>query len=594
MKRIPRIEPARRVLAILLCAVALAGSAGAALAREDPDEPKTGDLEEKVWVRLVQMLITARDRNGNPIEDLKPEEIVVKDRGKKMKVAFLKPFVEPQAGEEGPLPEVRLYVEAPDTWEPASTSQEREPGHRILFIDIENDPITRRPDAARDTEKFVFERLRPGTRVAVFSYNGTVNQESAFIVDRTAIADAIHAAYSRIPRPHLELKVRVRKLVSDFKGCVNDASGAFIASGDERCLKDTALEYADELRPEARDYLGALENVVRYAGGLEGESSVLAVSHGVSVDPTLEITEAIRAVMGNTEQVNRMILYLGFGEGARSEMDRLLQLAVRNEVALSFVDRSLEPAGDFGASVDTPYQPGVRPIQTAYQAAQNDLREIAATTGGTFISTPDVFEGLSEAQDMERGTYTLGYYVDQYLPPKKLAKVSVTTGRNGVKLGHRRGYYDKSVFDDIIGEIRLGKGSLRSASGELLPDGAAHVPFALLVDPKNIGYEPTEPPGAMSSQFTVHVRLMTENGRVLADSFHFLNHGYSLEVWNGNDTGPVQVIGWVEIPPGTYRLAALFTNPKNGRRGELSGEIKVLPQPVAEAEPVAEPVAEQP
>ena len=565
-------------LVVVLTALVWTGS----VAQEAPEEPKPTDLEEKVWVRLVQVPIVATDRHGNPITDLIAEEMTVKDKGKKMEVAFLKPFVRSDENEED-LPDVSLYVEAPDTWEPATTVHKGEPQHLILFIDVENDPVTRRPDAARDTARFAYERLDADTRVAVFSYNGDINQECAFTSNREAIANAIAAAYNRTPRPHLELKVRIRQLIQNFKDCVNDASGAFVASGDERCLRDTAITYADENRPAAREYLAALENVVRFAGGLDGEISILSVSHGVSVDPTMEIADAMRAMLGNTDQVAQMILYLGFGEGARREMDSLLELAVKNSVALTFVDRSLAPSGDFGASLGTPYQPGVRPIQTAFQAAQNDLREIAATTGGVFIETPDVFEGLSEARDMERGTYTLGYYISEYRSSKKLAKVKVSTKRNGVKINHRRGYYKKPSFDDIVGEIRLGKGSLRSASGDLLPDGAAHVPFALLVDPKNIGYESTEPPGAMSSQFTVHVRLMTEQGRVLADSFHFLNHGYSLKIWNSGETGPVRVTGWVEVPPGKYRLAALFTSPKNGRSGDLSGEIEVRP-PAAAAE----------
>lgn len=582
------LRSSNMILMAGLCLAAVALCLTPAAAQEPPAEsPKPTDLKEKVWVRLVQMQIVATDRHGNPIPDLTVEEMEVKDRGKKMNVAFLKPFIKPDQQEED-LPDVRLFVEAPDAWEPAVTSKKGEPRHTILFVDVENDPVTRRPDADRDTARFVYERLEQGTLVAVFSYNGEIHQECSFTANREVIGEAIHAAYSRTPRPHLELKVRIRQLISEFKDCVNDASGAFVASGDERCLRDTATAYADENRPAAKDYLRALESVVRYAGGLEGEISVLSVSHGVSVDPTMEIADAMRAMLGNTDQVSQMILYLGFGEGARREMDTLLELAVKNGVALTFVDRSLAPSGDFDASLGTPYQPGVRPIQTAFQAAQNDLKEIAATTGGSFINTPDVFEGLSEAQDKERGTYTLGYYISEYRSPKKLSRISVNTKRKGVKIGHRRGYYKKPVFDDIVGEIHLGKGTLRSASGDPLPDGAAHVPFALMVDPRNIGYEPTDPPGAMTSQFTVHVRLMTEKGRVLADSFHFLNHGYSLKVWNGADTGSVKVTGWVEIPPGSYRLTALFTNLKNGRRGELSGAIEVRPQPAAAAEPVEE------
>jgi VWFA-related protein len=565
------------ILALMLTVLSAPVLGQDATAASEPLHPT--DLEEKVWVRLVQMQFIATDRNGNPIPDLTIEEMEVKDRGKKMEIAFMKPFVNEVEKVEN-LPDVRLFVEAPDTWEPATTTKRGEPRHIILFIDLETDPITKRPKAARDTARFVYERLAEGTRVTVFSYNGVVNQECTFTTNRGVIGDAIDSAFARPPRPHLELKVRIRQLIQNFKDCVNDASGAFVASADERCLRDNAIEYADENRPAARDYLAALENVVRFAGGLEGETSVFSVSHGFSVDPTMEIADAMRAMLGNTNQVSQMILYLGFGEGARREMDSLLGLAVKNGVVLTFVDRSLAPSGDFGASQGTPFQPGVRPIQTAFQAAQNDLRELAATTGGVFIETPDVFEGLSEAKDKERGTYVLGYYLTEYRSPKKLSRVKVITKRRGVKINHRRGYYKKPVFDDIVGEIRLGKPTAPSAGFEPVP-GAVHLPFALAVEPRNIGYEPTEPPGAMAAQLTLHVRLTTEQGRVLADSYHFLNHGYPQAIWDKGDVAPVTLTGWVEVPPGKFRLVALFTNPKNGRRGELSGEIEIRPQSTA-------------
>jgi VWFA-related protein len=560
-----------RFLSVILCCAALVVGGGSSEQAQEPPQP---GLKEQVWVRLVQMRITATDRKGNPVSDLSMGDLQVKDRGGKMEIAFLTPFLKPHEEVEH-LTDVRLYVEAPDSTLPVSTVRGSRPRHLILFVDIENDPITRRPDAARDAARFVNQRVEPGTRVAVFSYNGVVNQECSFTSGIDAIGEAIAAAYGRPPRPHLETKVKIRQLISNLKECVNNDSGAFVASANERCLRDTAIEYADENRPAAKDYLEALENVTRFAGGLEGVTSVLSLSHGVTVDPTLEVAEAMRAVLGNTDQVARIILYLAFGEGARREMDALLEMAVKNGVVMTFVDRSLAPSGDLSASLDTPYQPGVRPILTAFQAAQNDIREIAGTTGGAFIETPDVFEGLSEAWDMEMGTYTLGYYIREYRSPKQLARVSVTAKRKGVKINHRRGYYSKPAFDNIIGEIRLGPGMLRSASGDPIPGGVSHVPFTLLVDPENIGYEPSEPPGEMSAQITVHVRLMTEEGRALADSFHFLNHSYPLKVWNSGETGPLQVAGWVEIPPGAYRLSALFTNPRNGRRGELSGEIEV-------------------
>ena len=70
--------------------------------------------------------------------------------------------------------------------------------------------------------------------------------------------------------------------------------------GDEECLRGLMLEYADEVRPQAEDYLEALEGLIRYAGGVLGRVTVLGLSHGVAVDPSAELMAAMQAVYGNT------------------------------------------------------------------------------------------------------------------------------------------------------------------------------------------------------------------------------------------------------------------------------------------------------
>ena len=73
--------------------VAIAGFGTLAVAAlAAPTQSTPPDTQERVVVRLVQMAILAKDRRGAPIDDLVANEIVVKDRGRKMRVAFLEPF----------------------------------------------------------------------------------------------------------------------------------------------------------------------------------------------------------------------------------------------------------------------------------------------------------------------------------------------------------------------------------------------------------------------------------------------------------------------------------------------------------------------
>ena len=103
----------------------------------DATDPPSTETQERVEVRLAQMAILAKDRKGNPIDDLVAEEIVVKDRGYKMRVAFLEPFIREPGPEE--IPDVRLFVAAPGSAEPTTRSTDAEPQYLIILVDVEHD-----------------------------------------------------------------------------------------------------------------------------------------------------------------------------------------------------------------------------------------------------------------------------------------------------------------------------------------------------------------------------------------------------------------------------------------------------------------------
>ena len=118
--------------------VAITGFAAFAFAALAAPTPSIAPVtQERVVVRLVQMAILAKDRRGAPIDDLVADEIVVKDRGHKMRVAFLEPFArEPSPGE---IPDVRLFVAAPGSEEQTTRSTNAAPQYLVLLVDVEHD-----------------------------------------------------------------------------------------------------------------------------------------------------------------------------------------------------------------------------------------------------------------------------------------------------------------------------------------------------------------------------------------------------------------------------------------------------------------------
>jgi VWFA-related protein len=561
---------------------------------EGTDEsPAESGVVEEVEVRLVQIPILAQDRHGRPITDLTAEEMVVKDRGDKMEVAFLDPFVS-ELQRPGPDGEVRLYLSAPGGWDGVATSAgEAEPRYLVLLIDVENDAKLRRPDAMEEVHQFIDEELGPSYRTAVMSYNGHLNQEVTFTADKEALHAAVLRAYGRPPRPDLDLQARIRGLIREFEECQEGGTTAYSFSRDasDTCLRNVALQYADERRQFSRDYLAALEDVIRYAGGLKGRKTVLALSHGVAAEATKEAMEAMKAYYGNTEQVATLLLAISGGEGARLEMDKLMDLAVQRQVTLYFVDRNSAPTGDFGAKQNMTYQPGTRPMQAAFEAPQVDLEEMATHTGGVFVHSPQqVYKGLAHAMDLERGGYLLGYYVREYLSPKRLRKVTVGTRRKGVQIVHRRGYYSSRDNDagttgsSLNGGIRVGQGIPLEGDDRV----GLFLPLNVVVDPRQLGYREYPDAGAAEATLTLHFRVETREGRPLADSYHFLSHAYPLELWQKDDVEPVVIKGWVELPPYDYTLVAVVRNATTGEGGRLVRTLSVLPPGVtAPAEPAA-------
>jgi hypothetical protein len=243
-----------------------------------------------------------------------------------------------------------------------------------------------------------------------------------------------------------------------------------------------------------------------------------------------------------------------------------------------------QPSWDTSASQMEAFRPGARPMQVAYSAAQMDLEEIAANTGGVFVADTNVFEGLGSAMDLETGAYLLGYYVDQYLSLKRMRKVSISSTRKGVRIAHRRGMYDQPVVSDVVGAVRVGSITTAKSGGreENAATQNAFVPFQIVADPRGLDYE--EVGQGVHASFTLHVQIQDSDGRVVADGFRFLNHAYPLDVWQAGEAEPILINGWAELPPGRYVMTSAIHNPVNGRQGEMTKVLVVpAPEPAAPA-----------
>lgn len=528
------------------------------------DPPADSEIVEDVRVRLAQVPILVRDRAGRPVADLTLDELVVKHRGERVEAAFLDPVRSRDGGET--LPAVRLKVEAPGGGAPEPVRSHGKLQYHVLYVDLENDSKVGRPAAMRKVIALLERSLTPNDRVAVISYAGEIRLEQPFSADLGEVKAGVERAYGRTTRGRLDATRRVMNLVDELRECVTE-SGAFVRSFDERCVRDTATSYIDRVEPLAESYLAGLDGVVRFLSGIPGRKTVIALSHGLAVEPGEELLHAARAVFGNTLEGAQLVMGLASGEGRQVDLDRVIEKAIANEVTVHFVDRNPAPTADAGARLGAPLQPGQRPAAGAWAAAQASLTEIAHGTGGILVSDVDAGRGLEKVLDLEHGGYVVGFYLPPGAPSR--GKVSVSSSRRGVKVTHAKAHR--------VAETRKGTIGTRVSLGAPLDLGeigaGQFVPFRVIAEPKDLGYRPRGKD--VAATFTLHVRVSSAAGATLADSFHLIDHAYPRNLWEKADVLPVEIQGWMELPPGEFRIEARMTEPDTGRSGGHEERIRV-------------------
>ncbi len=560
-----------RMTGTLLAASLLVSTSMVADGAGEEQKPPVGSVEEQVSIHLLEIPVVALDRKENPITDLRAEEIVVKLRGRRQRVAFLQPAIAPAEALPPELADVRLHVDAPGGAESVVPAVGREPRYIVLLVDVEHDSKLNRPRALESALRFVRNDMQPGDFAAVLSYDGDINLETSFTNDAAVLAEALSKAWERSSSPSLTMRRNIEDLLRALEECGlgRDRRGTGYLM-NESCVRDLAVRYVEEHKPDITGFLDALSTVIRYADALDAPATVLAISHGVATRPELEFIEAARAVFNDTNELARMQITLNLSEDIQKELDALKEQALRSGVTFYFIDRNKQPVGLRGARQRGFYYAGFSPIEVAHQQPQRTNREVARATGGDLMITTDVGEGLRQALEMERGRYLLGVYLDRPIRPREFKSLSIETTRRKVRL--RRGiaaYHRPPKAEPMAGRFRFGKTRLLDP-----PREGRFVPFAVEVPPRQLGYVPTG--RQVTASLTLHVVVATQQGRVITGSYHFLAHSYPRDVWEQGQEGPLVVRGWVEAPEGDYRLVARIRNAKTGRGGEIATAIRIV------------------
>ncbi len=382
-----------------------------------------GGYSIRAQTEIVLINVSARDKNGRFVRDLKQEDFKLQEDGKPQ--AILSFDVEnvdalpssnvPQASPFAAEPENRASGNArPAAAVDASDFKD----HRliVLFFDLSSmqpDEIDR---AAKAAEDYVDKQMAPADLVSVVSLG------SSLVVNQDFTSD------------HEQLK----RVLTGFnagsgQGFEEGATGSTEGtpdSGQAFTVDDTEYNIFNTDRR-----LEALRSVAEQLSHINQRKSLVYFSSGI----------------------NRT------GIENQSELRATINAAVRSNLAIYSMDirglQAIVPGGEAqSASLrgTSPYSG--RSTLNAYDSnfsSQETLVTLAGDTGGrAFLDSNDFGRVLKSVQEDTSTYYILGYHSSNPTRDGRYRRVTVSVNRPGLKLEFRRGYYAPADYRHSTKEDR--------------------------------------------------------------------------------------------------------------------------------------------
>ncbi len=380
-----------------------------------PAQQREAGYTFKSQSELVLVNVSVRDRNGNPVQDLKPEDFTVLEDNKPQKVATFD-IENTQGIPRLPLDQVNLLSTPAQTARTASGASS--PGEAddaikdrrliILFFDLsamQPDEIERSVDAAQN---YLKKQMQPADLVSIVSLGNDLAVNQDFTSDRDKLSQVLEA-FNTGANAGFELGS-----TGTTEG-TPDTGGSFTADDTEYNIFNTDRR------------LQALRAVAEQVANVPQKKSLIYFSSGMQ-RTGIENQSELRAATNAAVIANLSIYTL--------DIRGLQALPPGGEAQ----NASLRGTSAYSG------QAQLNALNSNFQS-QETLVTLAADTGGkAFLDSNDFGKVFKGVQDDTAMYYLLGYHSTNTAKDGKYRRITVKVNRPGVKIDFRRGYYAQADF----------------------------------------------------------------------------------------------------------------------------------------------------
>ena len=387
-----------------------------------PSVPK-GTYKFEVNSQLVVVNVSAKDKNGAPLDGLSSSDFTITEDGKAQQVKVFEfqrledaPVPVPEATSAS-TPDAEPMQAAAKAIAPAKAGEVKYKDRRLLvmFFDQAGMPVADQIRAQQAALKFVKSQITKSDLVAVMTYATTLNVLQDFTADRDILTKVI------------------RGLTASDAGMANGSTGddSEADSGAAYTQDDSEFNIFNTDRQ-----LAALESAVKMLGSLSEKKALVYFASGMT-----------RTGIDN-----------------QAQMRATINAAIRNNVTFYPVDArglvATAPLGD--ATQGSPGGQGMysgssqRTAQSNFQAQQETLHTLAADTGGkALLDNNDLSLGIVQAQHDTSSYYILGYYSSNTATDGRYRRIKVQVSRNqSARLDYRSGYFASKEFKQFTSSDR--------------------------------------------------------------------------------------------------------------------------------------------
>src|SRR5581483_9787229 len=427
-------------LRIILCAF-LAGAAGPAqhVALTASASPHLVTNADEVLVDLV-----ARDKKGNLIADLSPEELQITDDGKPVKIKDLRFIAGSAASKQGQAHLNRLVS--------------------LVFEHVGNESARLAREAAEE-----MLRTDPAANIdfAVLQVDHRLRLLQPWTTDRTLVRRAVDAAtLGARGHSNFDAEAAERTLLSAsgnsaagqalLEGNAAGASSAMTGDNFAPMMIET-LQQSEQIArdQQSRPSLAALLALAQQQGSVQGRKAIVYFCEGLPL--TAGTKDALNAVVtaANRSNVNVYTVDVsGLSEESRTEAGRLMLAnaanASRNALALSSAPPSMRASPQIGGVMSGSLAPGGSPdvIRAADRAQdaivssqQSSLVDLARSTGGFWIGeSNDLRKPARRLMDEIASYYEATYVPDGPMYDGRFHPLAVKVLRRNASVEARKGY----------------------------------------------------------------------------------------------------------------------------------------------------------